>query len=84
MLKFERTYGEPTELTTEIEITHTQDQKLLRLTDRKLINFWGAGRFKRTDMPSAFWSNRDRWCTENFGIQACQAGKGAICIWTDL
>ena len=36
MLKFTSSNGEPTVLTTEIETTSTQDQRLLRRTDRKL------------------------------------------------
>jgi hypothetical protein len=39
MLKFTSSNGEPTVLTTEIETTSTQDQRLLRRTDRKLKNW---------------------------------------------
>ena len=30
------------------------------------------------------WNARRHGRAENFGIQACQAGKDAFCIWTDL
>ena len=52
-LKIKRTNGEPTVFTTEIGITRTQDQKLLRRTDGKL-KFLGSTRIKRAKAQSAF------------------------------
>ena len=53
MLKFQSSNGEPTVLTTEIETTRTQDQKLFRRTDGKL-KILGSKRVKRAKTQSAF------------------------------